>query len=147
LRTDLLNAKTQRSEVLLDQVESRSKVRVARLELNRLLGLPSGTKTQPIAPGEPEALTFNMNELAERALEQRPELKALSERIGAREAKIDVVQGAWFPQISLVGRYLYARPNQYFFAQQDEFRGTWEAGVQLQWNLWSGGQRFAQKSR
>lgn len=42
---------------------------------------------------------------------------------------------------------MYARPNQYFFAQQDEFRGTWEAGVRLQWNIWSGGQRSAETSR
>ena len=147
LRTDLLNAKTRRSEVLLDQVESRSRVQVARLELNRLLGLPAGAKTEPVAPDQPGVLSFEMEKLAERALQQRPGLQALSERIGAREAQVDAVQAEWFPEISLVGRYVYARPNQYFFAQQDQFKGTWEAGLQLQWNLWSGGQRSAQTSQ
>src|SRR5699024_7918479 len=144
LRTDLLNAKTRRSEVLLEQVESRSQVQVARLELNRLIGLPASAQTEPVPPDDPEILPFGMQELTQRALKQRPGLQALSERVGAREAQIDAVQGEWFPEISLVGRYMYARPNQYFFAQQDEFRGTWEAGVQLRWNLWSGGQRSAE---
>lgn len=147
LRTDLLNAKTRRSEVLLDQVESRSQVQVARLELNRLLGLPADVQTEPIAPDEPGPLPFEMDELTERALKQRPGLQALSERVGAREDEIDAVQGEWFPEISLIGRYVYARPNQYFFAQQDKFKGTWEAGVRLRWNLWSGGQRSAQTSQ
>lgn len=147
LRTELLNAKTRRSEVLLDQVESRSRVQVARLELNRLLGLPEDAQTEPVAPDEPGASPFGMDGLKERALEQRPELQALSEQVGAREAEISAVRGEWFPQISLVGRYVYARPNQYFFAEQDQFRGTWEAGVRLQWNIWSGGQRFAETSQ
>lgn len=147
LRTDLLNAKTRRSEVLLDQVESRSRVQVARLELNRLTGLPPDAKTAPAAPDEPGAPLFEKGKLTKRALQQRPDLQALSEQVGARKAEIEAVQGEWFPEISLVGRYVYARPNQYFFAQQDEFKGTWEAGVQLQWNLWSGGQRSAEASR
>ncbi|SHE55470.1 Outer membrane protein TolC [Fodinibius roseus] len=147
LQTELLNAKTRRSEVRLDQVESRSRVKVARLELNRLLGLPGDAQTVPAAPDEPGASPFGRREMKERAPAQRPDLQALSERVEAREAEIDAVQGEWFPQVSLVGRYVYARPNQYFFAEQDQFRGTWEAGVRLQWNIWSGGQRSAEASR
>ncbi|WP_372635360.1 TolC family protein [Fodinibius sp.] len=147
LRTELLNAKTRRAEVLLDQVESRSRVEVARLELNRLLGLPEDAQTEPAAPDEPGASPPGGTELEGRAPEQRPDLQALSERVGAREAEVSAVQGEWFPQVSLVGRYVYARPNQYFFAEQDQFRGTWEAGVRLQWNIWSGGQRTAEASQ
>lgn len=147
LKTDLLNAKTRRSEVLLDRVESRSRLRMARLELNRLLGLPPGAQTKPMAPQNPDAFPFEMDQLTRRALQQRPGLQALSKQVRAREANIDAVQSGWLPRISLVGRYIYARPNQYFFAQQDEFKGTWEAGVSLQWNLWSGGQRVAETSQ
>ena len=147
LQTDLLNAKTRRSEVLLDRVDSESRVQVARLELNRLLGLPAEAEIELIKPGDSGARSFAVDKLTRRALQQRPELQALSEQVGAREAQVNAVQSEWFPEISLVGRYIYARPNQYFFAQQNEFRGTWEAGVQLRWNLWSGGQRFAETSR
>lgn len=147
LRTDLLDARSRRSEVLLDRMETRSQVRVARLELNRLIGAPADAKTQPVTPGEPGVLPFKMDKLVERALEQRPGLHALSKQVAAREAEISAVQGEWFPEIHLVGRYVYARPNQYFFAQQDQFRGTWEAGVRLRWNIWTGGQRFTETSQ
>lgn len=147
LRTDLLSAQTRRSEVLLDQVDSQNQVRVARLELNRLIGLSPLEETQPVPPEQSAAVAYGIDELTEQALELRPELGALSRQVNAQEAEIDAKQGEWFPEISLVGRYVYARPNQYFFAQQDEFRGTWEAGVRLQWNIWSGGQRSAETSR
>lgn len=147
LQTELLNAKTRRAEVQLDQVESRSRVQVARLELNRLLGLPEDAQTEPAAPEEPDVSSSGRTELKGYVPEQRPDLQALSERVGVREAEVSAVQSEWFPQVSLVGRYVYARPNQYFFAEQDQFRGTWEAGVRLQWNIWSGGQRFAETSQ
>lgn len=147
LRTDLLSAQTRRSEVLLDQIENRNQVRVARLELNRLIGLSPLTETEPVSTEQPGAVPFRMEELTEQALELRPELDALSKQVDAQEAEIHAKQGEWFPEISLVGRYVYARPNQYFFAQQDEFRGTWEAGIRLQWNIWSGGQRSAETSQ
>lgn len=147
IQTDLLNAETRRSEVLLDQVDTRSRVRVARLELNRLIGLPAGTQTEPVPPEDPGEVPFEMDELVERALKQRPGLHALSEQVSAREAEIRAAQSGWLPEISLVGRYIHARPNQYFFAEQDQFRGTWEAGVSLRWNIWAGGQRLSETSQ
>lgn len=147
LKTELLNAKTRHSEILLDQVESRSRVEAARLELNRLLGLPEDAQTKPVGPDAPGAPHSDRTELKGHAHEQRPDLQALSEQVGAREAEVSAAQGEWFPTLSLIGRYVYARPNQYFFAEQDRFRGTWEAGVRLSWNIWSGGQRSAEISQ
>lgn len=147
LRTDLLNTETRRSEILLEQIEIHSQVRVARLQLNRLVGLPADTETIPVTPEEPEDVSIGMDELVEYALEQRPDLLALSEQAEAHESEIRSIQGEWLPEIHLVGRYVYARPNQYFFSEQDQFRGTWEAGVRLRWNIWSGGQRMAETSQ
>lgn len=147
LRTDVLNAKSRRSEVLLDQVESRGQVRVARLELNRLLGLPADVMVDLVSPDTLGTIPLKIEELKRYALKERPGLQALSEQVEVGEANIEATKGDWFPRISLVGRYVYARPNQYFFAQQDQFKGTWEAGVRLRWNLWSGGQRSAEISQ
>ncbi|HLR91194.1 MAG TPA: TolC family protein [Balneolaceae bacterium] len=147
LRTDLLNAETRRSEVLLDRVDAQSQVRVARLVLNRLIGLPSDTETEVIYPEGIGAVSYEMDNLVESAYEQQPGLLALSEQVSAHQAEVRAIQGGWLPEVSLVGRYIYARPNQYFFAEQDQFRGTWEAGVALRWNIWSGGQRLSETSR
>src|SRR5690606_41608360 len=47
------------------------------------------------------------------------------------------------PIFSLVARGVYARPNEYFFAHQDRFRGSWEVGAVLSWTLFDGGDRGA----
>lgn len=147
LRSDLLSVRTRRSEVLLDQVEARSRIRVARLELNRLIGLPAETEIEPVAPDETATIPYEMEDLTEQAMEQRPDLNALSEQVKANEAEMSSVKSGWLPELNLVGRYVYARPNQYFFAEQDQFRGSWEAGVSLRWDIWSGGQRIHETSR
>ena len=147
LRTDLLSAQTRRSQVLLDQIEAQSMVRVARLELNRLIGLPADTEAELVEPENPGVIPVDINALIEQALEQRPGLQAQSRQVKAQEAEAEATKTEWLPEISLVGRYLYARPNQYFFAEQDQFRGSWEAGVSLRWNIWAGGGKLNESSR
>src|SRR5690625_7344926 len=88
-----------------------------------------------------------MDNLVESAYEQQPGLLALSEQVSAHQAEVRAIQGGWLPEVSLVGRYMSARPNQYFFAEQDQFRGRWEAGVALRWNIWAGGQRRSETRR
>ena len=144
LKTDLLRAEVRRSEVLLEQVEAKSAVRMARLELNRLTGLPADSKPQLVEPTLEGPDLFDKDELVGRALMERPGLHALSQQVLAQDAEIDVFKNEGIPEINLVGRYIYARPNQYFFVEQDQFRRTWEAGVALRWNIWSGGRRTSE---
>lgn len=141
LRADLLNAEVRRSEILLEQVEARNRVKRARLSLNRLTGQPPESSVTLEEPAPPKPVSFTMEDLVERTLRQRPRLHALSEQVSARETEVMVTKSSRLPELSLVGRYIYARPNQYFFAGQDEFHGTWEAGMSLQWDIWSGGKR------
>ena len=147
LRSDLLSAETRRSEVLLDRVDAQSELRIARLVLNRLIGLPADAETDVVDPAGISPVSYDMDTLLESAYYQQPGLQALSEQVSAHQSDVRAIQGGWLPEVSLVGRYVYARPNQYFFAEQDQFRGTWEAGVALRWNIWSGGQRLSEASR
>jgi outer membrane protein TolC len=57
LRKDLLAAQTRRSEVQLDVVEADNAVRVARLELNRLTGLPLQTEVRPTTEVKIDSVT------------------------------------------------------------------------------------------
>lgn len=146
LERDVLTAQTRRAEVQLDRVEAANAVRVARLNLNRLIGLPLDTETQPAATVEVEPLPADVEALVDRALEVQPQLQALDAQTRALEANVGAAQSRWFPDIALFGRYVYARPNQYFFLEQDEFKGSWEAGASLKWTLWNWGQRPAEIS-
>jgi outer membrane protein len=159
LRSEVLAAQTRRSEVLLERVEAGNAVRVGRLELNRLLGLPDTAEVRlapgiELAPGGepgpaivpapgPGVVPAAPPELAEQALSERPELRAMAAQVEGLRALETAARGGRLPEVALVSRYIYARPNPYVFTEQGEFRGTWEAGVSVRWNLWEGGAQSA----
>jgi outer membrane protein len=147
LRADLLAAETRRSEVLLERVETRNAVRVARLELSRLLGLGPDTEVVPTAALAVDPLPRALAGLPDRAVAARPELRALAEQVEALRAQESAARGGLLPEVGFVGRYIYSRPNPYAFMEQDEFLGTWEAGVSLRWGLFEGGARRARAAQ
>jgi outer membrane protein TolC len=94
-----------------------------------------------------DSVGYAPSRLVRRATEQRPALRALRQTVQARAAEVDVVQAGWFPQVSLTGSYLYARPNEQLFPPEDRFQGTWDVGVQLSWRLSTGGGTAAATDR
>lgn len=144
LRSELLAALTRRSEVRLDLVEANNAVRVAALELNRLIGLPLDAEVEPVPGADPQPLGGDPERLVQQALEDRPHLRALEERTRALERQVGVARGTWLPEVSLVARYTYARPNPLVLTEMDEFRGIGEAGILLSWSVFEGGRRPAQ---
>ena len=146
LRSELLAAQTRRSEVALERVEAENGVRVARLELNRLLGLPAVAEPRLVGTVPQEPLVTELDVLVEEGLASQAHLQAMADEVGARRAQAAVARGARLPDLSLVSRYVYARPNPYVFTEQTSFRGTWEAGVAVRWSLFQGGAQLARES-
>ena len=145
LTSDLLAARTRRSEVLLERVEAENQVRVGRLGLNRLIGRPLDAPAVPSADveAELEPLPADLDALASEALDRHPRLLAMEEEVEALRSRLAASYGAWVPEVGLLGRYVYARPNPYFFTDQDRFRGTWELELSMRWSLWDGGRQLA----
>lgn len=147
LRSELLAVRTRRSEVRLDRVEAENAVQVARLELNRLIGEPFDTELMlepDAADAAVEPPPTDVAALVSKATAARPGLRALEAQVRAAAARLNSSRGEWLPELALFGRYVYARPNQYFFTEQDEFKATWEAGAAMRWDLFDGGARFAE---
>ncbi|PQJ34375.1 hypothetical protein BSZ35_06960 [Salinibacter sp. 10B] len=146
--TDVLRVKARRDQVRLEQIQAQNDVQTARRQLNDKLRRPldapvalADTVTID-APALPDA-----SRLVARAREHRGDLEALRQTVTARDAEVDVAQSGWYPQISLFGSYLYARPNEQLFPPEDQFEGSWEAGVSLSWRLSVGGQTDAAADR
>jgi outer membrane protein TolC len=146
--TDVLRVKARRDQVRVEQIQAQNDVQTARRRLNDKLHRPldapivlADTVTID-APALPDSST-----LVARARAQRGDLEALRQTVTAREAEVDMAQSGWYPQISLFGSYLYARPNEQLFPPEDQFEGSWEAGVTLSWRLSVGGQTDAVTDR
>lgn len=141
---EILRIRTRVLDIRAERVDADGAVRLARMELCRLTGLPLGTdlvadpdEEMPVDPvqGDVDPRTT--------ALDKHPGLLALERRTVALEARVGTVRADWYPDVTAFGRYQYSRPNQYFFLDQDEFRGSWEAGVSATWTLWNWNRRGA----
>ncbi len=153
LTRDLLAAETRRSEVLLEQVEADNAVRVGQLELNRLIGLPLDEPLRPVS--EPPALPAHGTVPAPQPAgpglvsstvdDGRPRIAALERQVLGLRERLDAAGASRLPEVDFYARWLYAKPNPYFFMEQDRFNATWELGLSGRWAIWEGGARGARQ--
>ena len=152
LTRDLLAAQTRRSEVLLEQVEADNAVRVGQLELNRLVGLPLDEPVRLVseppavpAPGVAPASQAAGAQPAEPGLvsstvsDGRPRIAALERQVLGLRERLGAAGASRLPEVDFYARWLYAKPNPYFFMEQDRFNATWELGLSGRWAIWEGG--------
>lgn len=81
------------------------------------------------AAATPEALP----DLTRTALAQRPELVAIELRAKAVQKQASVERAGNYPRLDLFANAHYDNPNQRVFPLRDEFKASWDAGVQLSW--------------
>ena len=132
---DVLRVKARRDRVRAERLRADNAVQSARRSLNDHMGRPLDT---PVALADTVRILRrerSADAFVERALEGRPDLRALRQTVQARAAEVDVAQSDWFPQVALTGSYRYARPNEQLFPPEDRFQGTWTAGIELSWSL------------
>ena len=72
-----------------------------------------------------------LNDLTEKAMDARPELKALQARVSAGQSGVSLAKSGWYPQVYLTGDVYYDNPNQRLLPAQDIFYGTWDIGIAL----------------
>ncbi len=143
-RNDLLKVSLQLNNARLSQIDAINDVQLAMMNLNNVLGQPLDTKlalgSKPATPGAGGPVPADSSaSVVMRAMSSRADLQAMQSRVDAAKAGVTAAQGNWWPQLFLVGGYTYARPNQRYQPTLDEFKGTWDIGVQLQFDLWNWG--------
>jgi outer membrane protein len=138
LPNDTLKTQVQLSNNELRKIQTEKDIRVAMASLMNTIGLPLDEQvTLSTAPDENSTLQQSITELIEKAKRQRTELTALDERIQAGSANISIAKAAYFPQISVGGNLYYADPNSRYFPVVSAFKTTWDASVNLSWDVWT----------
>ncbi|MFM2417013.1 MAG: hypothetical protein RL385_1736 [Pseudomonadota bacterium] len=109
--------------------------------LRSRLAVLTGMERSEVGPiGEPvlEAPAFPTSEsdvLVKRAIEQRPELRALRKVIDATDHTRLAQRNAGLPQLVLEGGALHAQPNpRYFPPNTKNFKTSWEVGASIVWS-------------
>ena len=136
-QNDVLKLEVQLSDMMFKQVDAENAVKLSVIALNSVLSIPLTTNIEILSSANLTMVKYSeLNQLIGDAVEQRPELKSADYRIKASEAGVTMARSSWYPQISLYGNYYYSRPNQRIFPSKDEFKDTWDAGVNVSLNIW-----------
>ncbi len=139
LESEVLDVEVALEQARLEALERRQAVQLTAVTLNSLVGLPPDTPLElPDRPDTAARPVPSLDSLRALALRQRPDLAALRHTIARADALRSIARANWWPQVALVGRYLYARPNPRIIPLQDRFEGTWEVGLSLTLDLWNG---------
>ncbi len=136
--SDLLKVKVQLAEAQLRQIDAKNAVKLAMTNLSNIIELPLTTEIEVSEelPAETDGID-SLENLTAMALDNRPELKAMSYRVKASETGIDLAQSGWFPQVYLVGDYYYSNPNSRYFPVEKKFKDSWDVSVSLSFDIWN----------
>ena len=125
-----------KTKIQLDQ--NQKDQRLADLQMARLLDLH---QVRPIAYMDLQRrgdIGFSLDSLVQVAMKYRQELRAI--RLGQESAllKKRLAKASYYPNVNAEFSYAVAQPGLNQVA--NEWMDFFTAGVQLQWNLWSGNQ-------
>lgn len=144
---DVLSAQAQQSRQRLLAIEARNMRTTAEADLQRLLGIDEPGSIQAVVPVEPSATTpADAGPLVAAAKAQRPERRALDDRVAGARARVEASRSGALPQVAVNGGYDYARPNVRIFPRSGEWRYSWDVSVNATWLLWDGGRRRAEEA-
>jgi outer membrane protein TolC len=134
----VLRAESEWGARAAEQTTAASQARLAGLNLLRTLGLPQDSAYTLAEPEAPAPVAGTLEEHILRALEQRPELRALDSALAAAGQQVRGQQGQYLPQAGAQLRY-------------DDFDGGvsvnpagWSVNVGVQWELFTSGRRKAE---
>lgn len=149
---EVSKAEAQASHQRVLATEAANQRSVAEADLRRLT---QNTSAGPLVPAfaaaaapdapQPAALQDKTTaQLIAAAIADRPERKALADRVDSADARVRAAASAARPQILANGGYDYARPNPRIFPRAGAWNRSWDASVNVAWPLWDGGRRAAE---
>jgi outer membrane protein TolC len=147
-RSEVLAVEVERERAELRRLRAENGAEVAEANLVRLLQLPPDAVVEPTEELEsPPPGHEDLEALVQRALEARSERESLLARVRAAEASVRVAQSTTRPHLGLTAGYLYANPNRNFVPPDDQWRSSWDLGVQVSWRVFDRGRTSAAVAR
>jgi outer membrane protein len=137
LDSELMSARVRMSEIELDRNAAAHGVLLAQAALAFKMGAPVDTEIVAVDVLEAGAAP-SMDEASwvETAIGNRPDLRALTETVGAASNAVSQARSGYFPQLVLIGNYNWDRPNREY---EPEFYEHWSLTLALEMNVFDWG--------
>lgn len=130
-----VSVKVNEAEMALTQVDDG--LVLSKMLLCQLCGLPMDEQIS-LVDEDKENLTapeINAKADVETAMNNRPELKMLSNAVEINRQNIKLVRSDYLPSLALTGGYSIMNPNIYN-GYENKFSGVWNVGLLLRVPLW-----------
>lgn len=148
VRADALAADERIASARVQVIVAETASANARTRLASLLHLAADDRIEladsligPLPPSPPPEAG-----LVDDALARRPELALTAAQLDALTAREKLARAAARPAVGAVAQWDYARPNQRYFPQADEWKSSWSVGLLASWSLFDGGRARADTS-
>jgi len=143
VESDYLSAQVNDASRRQDLIRARNALSLARAQLNLAMGVAPDHDYEPAAPATPPSLVIvALPEAEGRALKERPDLKESQQEVAAREAGVEAAKSAFGPRVNVFAGAQADNAN--FFGHGGN---NWTAGAELQFDVFSGGQKKARLER
>ena len=131
-----VSVKVNEAEMMVTQAEDG--LALAKMLLCQQCGMPLDS---PIVLADEENTPSTVSPTAISgsaaiAMENRPELKMLSDAVEISQQTTRLTRAAYLPQVALTGGYLITNPNVYN-GFENKFSGVWNIGVMLRVPIWN----------
>ena len=135
---DVLKVKIQLSNLELNKLDIDIMIETSQINFATLIGAPSSSNFSPSDEANySDISSLDLNNLKKDAYSKRAELKAFAERIKASDNGITMSKAGWYPQINASANYNYLNPNSRIMFSGDKFKGTWDVGISLTYDIWN----------
>jgi len=136
---ELLKAEVELANAQHDLVRAQNAAKLARASFNTILSRPidSPVQVEDILAYKP--LVVGSTGFFEKALESRPELKALEMRIRQTDQQIRLARSKNYPEIGLTYDYIKEGDTPSVSGSEYHDASHWEATIGLSWTFWEWG--------
>ncbi|MDY6904734.1 MAG: TolC family protein [Thermodesulfobacteriota bacterium] len=146
-KNDLLKSKIALAAAIQEKEKARADVLMARSRLAVIMGQPLDIKLSLTPVDTSITFTVPLKDLFSQALANRPELLILNQGLSKIETSVKAAQSAYYPDVSLVGRYEQNGDNP--AATDNDFTNDSNTSVSVQasWTFFEWGKTRADTAR
>lgn len=149
-RSDVLNFEIRTANAESQYVQAAQSYEIARIVLAQLMGLPRETSPErldpmPLPDPQGELTIPVLDHELDYALDHRPDYRELNQQVEQLKANLAATRGSYLPTVGIEGGYGWSRDDNPRF--HDDRDASSYVGIQLTWDLYTGGSTQAQVAR
>lgn len=137
---DYLKLQLQYSNTMLQMIDAKNNLLIAKATFNKSLGLPLNDSTEiEISFLPPLQQEIDYTAFLSEAMLNREELKSSEYKIKSAEDRITSANSNWWPKLYAGGNFYLYNVNAETFSIDNEKLQLWSVGLSLNWDLWNWG--------